>query len=304
MSLDGFDTILPFQVGAGLVRGRLVRLGPAVNAILAAHAYPPAVAELLAETLALAVVLAGALKYDGVFTLQAQGRGPVSLMVADVTSQGALRGYARFDAEAVAAAAPGAAPVPALLGDGYLAFTVDQGLKVERYQGIVDLSGDSLAECAETYFTQSEQLQTRMALASAAPAKGLGWRVAALMVQRMPGLQPGAPILVAEDADEAWRTAAVLMSSVTADELLDPALGGPALLRRLFHGEGLTVWEPRTLQARCRCSEQAVMRMLRSIPRGEIEDLRDESGRVSIACEFCGTTYAFGADELERAYMP
>ena len=101
MSLDGFDTILPFQVGAGLVRGRLVRLGPAVNAILAAHAYPPAVAELLAETLALAVVLAGALKYDGVFTLQAQGRGPVSLMVADVTSQGALRGYARFDAEAV-----------------------------------------------------------------------------------------------------------------------------------------------------------------------------------------------------------
>lgn len=303
MSVSGNDLILPFQVGGGAVRGRLVRLGPAVDSILDGHGYPPAVGALLAETLALAGVLAGALKYDGIFTLQAQGNGPVSLVMADVTSAGALRGYARYDADKLAAA-PEGAPVPTLLGGGYLAFTVDQGLKVDRYQGIVELTGSTLADCAKSYFVQSEQLDTEVKLVSRRPADGSGWHVAALMIQRMPGSQPGAPILTTEESHEAWRTAQVLMHSVTADEMLDWGLAPEMLAHRLFHAEGLQVWEGKALEARCRCSAEAVARMLRGIPRAEIEGLKDDSGKVVITCEFCRTDYAYGDDDLERVYMP
>ncbi len=296
------DLILPFQVGGGAVRGRFVRLGSAIDEILAGHQYPAPVATLLAETLALAAALAGSLKYDGIFTLQAQGDGPVSLVVADVTSQGALRGYARFDEERLAATT--GSTVPDLLGGGYLAFTVDQGLKIDRYQGIVALSGASLADCAKEYFTQSEQLDSEVLLASSPPQGEHGWRAAALMIQRMPGNQPGAPILTQDDSRETWRTATILMASLTPTEMLDPALPAPQLAWRLFHAEGLQAWEPRTLEARCRCSGDAVARMLRSIPRAEIEDLKDEAGKVVITCEFCRTNYAFGDDELELTYVP
>lgn len=293
------DLILPFQVAGGAVRGRLVRLGPAVTEILAGHAYPPAVGRLLSETLALAAVLAGSLKYDGVFTLQAQGNGPVSLLVADVTSAGDLRGYARFDAEALAQAAGDT--VPALLGTGYLAFTVDQGPKTERYQGIVELTGATLAECAKQYFTQSEQLDTEVMIASTPePAP----KAAALMIQRMPGSQPGAPILTVDESAEAWRTATILLASLTEAELLDPALDAGQVPYRLFHGEGLQMWEAKALRAQCRCSEGKIASALRSIPRAEIEALKDAAGQVAITCEFCRTVYAFDDQALERVYMP
>lgn len=305
MSLAADDLILPFQLAGGLVRGRLVRLGPAVQAILDGHDYPPRVGALLAETLALAGVLAGSLKYDGVFTLQAQGDGAVSLVVADITSDGAMRGYARFDAAKLALVAEGSAPVPALLGKGYLAFTVDQGLTVERYQGIVELTGDTLADCARNYFTQSEQLDSKVVLVSQAPTgDGGGWRSAALMIQRMPGNQPGGPILTTDDADESWRTAAVLMASVKDVEMLSTTLAGEVLLHRLFHAEGLTAWEAKALRAGCRCSLHGVEHMLQSIPRAEIAALKNEAGQVTITCEFCRTTYAFGDDDLDRVYMP
>lgn len=297
------DIILPFQTGGGAVRGRLVRLDASVDSILAGHDYPPRIGALMAETLALAAVLAGSLKYDGIFTLQAQGNGPVSLMVADVTSAGAMRGYARFDADALAKAADGD-PVPSLLGTGYLAFTVDQGLKVDRYQGIVELTGATLADCARAYFAQSEQLDTEVKLLSSPPADGAGWKVAALMIQRMPGSQPGSPILTAEESLEAWRTASILMHSVTAAEMLDWDLAPATLLHRLFHAEGLVFWDAKTLKAECRCSDQAVARMLRGIPRTEIESLRDDSGRVVVTCEFCRTAYAYGDSDLDKVYAP
>lgn len=303
VTADGDNVILSFQLASGLVRGRMVRLGSAVQTILDGHDYPPRVGALLAESLALAAVLAGSLKYDGIFTLQTQGDGPVSLVVADVTSDGALRGYARFDADQLAQAATGD-PVPNLLGKGYLAFTVDQGLKAERYQGIVELDGATLADCARSYLLQSEQLDSKVALVSQPSADGQGWRTAALMIQRMPANHSGAPILTSEDADEAWRTACILMASVTPAEMLAADLPGEHLLHRLFHSERLTVWEGKGLQARCRCSQHGVVRMLQSIPRAEIESLKDDAGKVSITCEFCQTTYAFGDEELDQAYMP
>ncbi|MBC7950519.1 MAG: Hsp33 family molecular chaperone HslO [Rhodospirillaceae bacterium] len=303
MNVSANDLILPFQIAGGAVRGRLVRLGPAIDAVLAGHGYPDAVGKLLAETLAMAGVLAGSLKYDGVFTLQAQGNGPVTLVMADVTSTGEIRGYARYDADKVAAAPAGDA-VPTLLGTGYLAFTVDQGPKTDRYQGIVELTGASLADCAKEYFAQSEQLDTEVVLASQAPIDGNGWKAGALMIQRMPGSQPGAPILTAEDSLEHWRTATILLGSLKHAELLDYSLPVQSIAYRLYHGEALQAWEPKALGFKCRCSRPKITSALQGIPRHEIASLKDERGEVTITCEFCGTVYAFDDEALERVYAP
>src|SRR6185312_696753 len=161
------DLVQPFQIEPFALRGRLVRLGPAIDSILTRHAYPGPVAAMLGEAIALAVALAGALKYEGVFTLQTKGDGPIKLMVADVTTAGAIRGYAQFDAGRIAASAASGAPVPRLLGAGYLALTVDQGEHTERYQGIVELQGGTLAECVHHYFRQSEQVEAALKVAVA-----------------------------------------------------------------------------------------------------------------------------------------
>ncbi len=165
------DLVQPFRIDPFALRGRLVRLGPALDHILSQHAYPEPVAAMLGEAITLAVVLAGALKYDGVFTLQTKGDGPIRLMVADVSTDGAVRGYAQYDQkklDAVARAAGDAGvelSVPRLLGGGYIAFTVDQGEDTDRYQGIVELAGATLADCAQHYFRQSEQIQAGIKLA-------------------------------------------------------------------------------------------------------------------------------------------
>jgi molecular chaperone Hsp33 len=295
------DSILPFQLDGGAVRGRLVRLGPALDAILADHGYPAEVGGLLAETLSLGAALAGSLKYDGIFTLQAQGNGPVSLVVADITSAGHMRGYARFDEDKLdAARGSSLSPVPRLLGTGYLAFTVDQGADTDRYQGIVELEGETLADCAHLYFRQSEQLDTAVKIV--ARQEDGRWSASALMIQRMPAAMPGAPIMTTELAEDAWRTAVVLMGSATEAEMLDPALEGERLLWRLFHAEQIVSFEPKALQARCRCSRDKVAGTLKSYPREEVESLRNDHGLVEATCEFCKTTYAFGQEDLDALY--
>jgi len=297
--MAGDDLLLSFQLTSGAFRGRLARLGGAIDGILAKHAYAPPVAALLAETVALAAVLAGALKYDGKFTLQAQGNGPVSLLVADVTSDGDLRGYARVDDDRLAGLRDDEGTLPGLLGTGYLAFTVDQGPDTDRYQGIVELAGASLADCVHEYFRRSEQIDSALKVAVRAPQSGGGWRAAGLLLQRMP--PSGAPILL-EDVDEAWRRAVILMSSATPPEMVDPALTGEALLWRLFHDDGLTVSTSRPLRARCRCSQSRVEGTLRSFPRHDVEEMKDETGRVVVTCEFCKTSYVFGHADLDGLY--
>ena len=167
-----WDRALPFQLDALGVRGRLVRLGPALDAIIERHGYPLAVARPLAEAMVLCAALATSLKYDGIFTLQTRGDGPIRLLVTDLTTDGALRGYAQFDSWKLAVALGGRqreAPegyVPKLFGHGRLAFTVDQGQHTQRYQGVVPLEGATLADCAHTYFRQSEQLPTGIKIAA------------------------------------------------------------------------------------------------------------------------------------------
>ena len=195
---DAWDSVLPFQLDALGVRGRLVRLGPSLDEIIERHHYPLAVARPLAEAMTLCAALATSLKYDGIFTLQISGDGPVRLLVTDLTTDGALRGYAQFDSWKLAIALGGSAEapdgyVPRLFGHGRLAFTVDQGQHTERYQGVVPLEGATLADCAHTYFRQSEQLPTGIKIAARRHERdGKGhWRAAALMVQEKPEFDAG-----------------------------------------------------------------------------------------------------------------
>jgi molecular chaperone Hsp33 len=302
----GGDFVLPFQLAALGVRGRAVRLGAVVDAILSRHDYPPAAAGLLGEALALGAALASSLKYDGIFTLQLRGDGPIRLMVIDVTSDGALRGYAQVDAGRLASALIGvpcddrsglpASPVPRLLGAGHMAFTVDQGPDTERYQGVVALDGATLADCAHHYFRQSEQLAAGLKLAVG--RDGERWRAAGLLLQALPSAQLVAE-LDAEEREDRWRKAVVLLGSATAGEMLDPALPVEGLLLRLFHEDGVRAFERRALRDQCRCSRERIDRVLRTIRRSELDELRDAGGRVVVTCEFCSTAYRYADADLD-----
>ncbi|MBI3514603.1 MAG: Hsp33 family molecular chaperone [Proteobacteria bacterium] len=303
------DVVQPFQIDAPGLRGRLVRLGASVDQVLSRHDYPEPVARLLGETLALAAALSGALKYDGVFSLQTKGDGPIRMMVADITTEGAMRGYAAFDEQALAdalasaAGAPLSAPVPRLLGRGHLAFTVDQGPDTERYQGIVELSGGTLADCVHHYFRQSEQLQAgiRLACGRAAASDGsVRWRAGALMLQRLPG-RASPDALDDDSADDDWRRSLLMMGSSTPAELIDPELTPDQLLFRLFHEDGVRVYAPHNVRAGCRCSRERVARMLRALPRDEIAELKIDDA-VIVTCEFCNSGYTFTDPQLAEIY--
>lgn len=289
------DVVQPFQIDGSRLRGRFVRLGGALDEILGRHDYPPAVARLLAETITLAVTLAGMLKYEGIFTLQTKGDGPIRLMVADVTSAGDLRGYAQFDPDRLPAGdAQPERPVPELLGTGYLAFTVDQGEHTDRYQGIVELLGDTLTDGVQHYFRQSEQIETGLRVA--VERRDGGWRGGALMIQRLPEEGGAAPRPGSGDEDD-WRRAMVLMSTATADEMTNPRLRANDLLFRLFHEDGVRVWPPGPLRPGCRCSRERVANVLASLPPEEVETLKVE-GKVSATCEFCSSAYEFDDADL------
>lgn len=297
------DLVQPFQIDPFRLRGRLVRLGPLLDEILTRHAYPEAVARLLGEAIALAAALAGALKYEGVFTLQTKGDGPINLLVADVTSGGAVRGYAQYDAEKLASAlgtTPSPESVPRLLGAGFLAFTVDQGEHTDRYQGIVELQGASLAECVHHYFRQSEQVEAgiKVAVAQVPGEDGtLHWRAGSLMIQRLP-LEGGSRRNEAEE--DGWRRAMILMSSSTSKELVDPALKPEGLLFRLYHEDGVRVYRRHRLAAECRCSRERVEQMLRMMPADELSAMKSD-GEVVVTCEFCSAAYGF--DERDMAVL-
>jgi molecular chaperone Hsp33 len=304
------ESALPFQLDALAVRGRLVRLGPALDAIIERHGYPLAVARPLAEAMVLCAALATSLKYDGIFTLQIAGDGPIRLLVTDLTTDGALRGYAQFDSWKLAVALGAGnseAPegyVPKLFGHGTLTFTVDQGQHTQRYQGVVPLEGASLADCAHTYFRQSEQLPTGIKIATARRVVDgtAHWRSAALMVQQMPEFEAGRVDVDREQREDDWRRAVILMASATEAEMLDPDLPAETLIHRLFHQEEPRQFARRPFAARCRCSRERIDRVLRSIKREELDDLRDSSGKVAVKCEFCSTEYIYDDRDLDRIY--
>ena len=283
------DIVAPFQVEGEPVRGRIVRLGPAVDEVLTRHAYPEPVANLLGEACALAALVGASLKFDGRLIIQAQGDGPVAYVVADYDTSGALRGYCRFDAERVAEVSRGFVRPGAgvLLGGGTFVMTVDQGPDMDRYQGVTPIEGETLALCAETYFAQSEQTPTRVRLAvgQADTGGGLRWRAGGILIQN-----------IAEDqargsTEDAWASAQAHFETIGEDELLDPTLTNATLLWRLFHEDGVRVFDSKALSGFCRCSREKIVGMLASFPPEERADMVEPDGRIHVTCEYCSRVY-------------
>jgi molecular chaperone Hsp33 len=309
------DTILPFQVEALELRGRVVRFGAAIDTILSHHRYPAPVAKLVGEATVLAVLLGSTLKFEGRFILQTQSDGPVRMLVINYTTPDKVRACARFDAERVAAAiASGKSSPGELLGHGHLAMTIDQGPDTARYQGIVALEGNDLECAAHEYFLRSEQIPTRVRLAVAqelrAGGAGARWRAGGLLLQFLPqsperarrrDLHPGdVPEGIELDEppeDDAWVEARSLVETVEDIELLDPQVSAEQLLYRLFHARGVRVFRVRDLRAKCSCSREGVERMLRSFPQDDRNDMV-ENGKITVTCEFCNATYVFEPMEV------
>ena len=294
LSIPNDDLILPFQAEHAEVAGRLAKLGPVVDTILSRHDYPEPVSKLLGEAVALTAILGAALKFEGKFILQASTDGPVDLLVADYQVPGALRGYARFSAERLAAL-PADGP---LLGEGHLAMTIDRGPDTERYQGVVPLQGGSLADAADTYFRQSEQLPTFIKLAVARHYRAgqserpWTWRAGGLLVQKLTREGGRRATRESDFAAEDWTRAKALAETVEDHELLDPMLPPDRLLYRLFHEEKVRAFRAVPLTSYCSCSEARVEELLR---RFSAEDLAEMvvDGKVSVTCEFCNRSYRF-----------
>ena len=306
------DSVLPFAVEPLDVRGRVVRLGPCVTHILEKHAYPAPVARLLGEALALTVLLGSSLKLQGRLQLQTRTDGAIDILVVDFDAPDKLRAYARFD-KARLADASRATPAQ-LLGRGHLAFTIDQGAEVSRYQGVVPLDGQGLEAAAHEYFAQSEQIPTliRLSVAQSITPAGSQWRAGGLMVQFLPtspdrrrvaDLAPGdVPAGVVRDEvaeDEAWREAKALAATIGDDELTDPTLSSERLLYRLFHERGVKVFEAHGVHDECRCSQDRILTMLRGFSAAERADMTGDDGIIGVTCEFCSTKRVFAPGELE-----
>ena len=308
------DTVLPFEIAALDLRGRLVRLGPAIDEILGGHNYPDPVAKLLGEAAVLTVLLGSALKFDGRFILQTQTDGPVRMLVVDFSTPGRVRACARFDAARVAAAIEaGKASSGDLLGRGHLAMTIDRGPEMSRYQGLVALEGGGLEDAAHEYFRRSEQIPTRVRLAvgeELSVGATRRWRAGGILLQFLPksperarvaDLDPGdAPagtptFAVAED--DAWVEGRSLIATVEDVELIDPSLSGERLVYRLFHERGVRVFRSTDVTAQCSCSRTGVEAMLRSFSQDD-RDHMVENGVISVTCEFCSANYRFAPEEV------
>jgi molecular chaperone Hsp33 len=289
----GFDRVLRFTLPDRNARGRVVRLGPVLDEILSAHAYPPSIKHLLAEALALAALLGSLLKEGaGQLTLQAQTEaGAVRLLACDYRG-GELRGYVQHDAEQVAALGPNP-PLFALFGRGYLAITFDLAAAGRRYQGIVPLEGDSLAEACEIYFAQSEQVPTLIRVGVRSGPKGCV--AGGLLVQHLAEGEEGRERLHVRMDHPHWAHVAALAGSVRHEELVDPALGLESIVWRLFHEEREVRVEPGQPVSRgCRCSIAHYRSVIAKFPEDERAAMRNEAGVIVVDCAFCSKAFEIG----------
>ena len=299
---QNFDTCVSFFIDNGAYQGRLIRMSSVLDTIIGKHCYPRPVAAVVAESTVLAAMLASTLKYEGLFTLQTLSNGAVSMVVVDVTSEGKIRACASFDEEhlkqnqELRKTSGEIEAAPHLMGKGHLAFTVDQGPNTELYQGIVDLQGKNLTECALRYFKQSEQIDTDLKLFLQAPEGESGsWLAAGIMLQKMPlkGGNESSP----EEMEEAWNEAKVFMESLTQDEVFDAELTSEQLLHRLFHANNLSISKCKNYSFGCRCSREKLLQTLSTFSEDDINAML-ENNKVTATCHFCSEKYVFDKGEL------
>ena len=307
------DTVLPFQLDASDMRGRVARLDGVLGGILGQHDYPPQVEALVAEMALLTALIGQTVKLRWKLSLQVQSKGAVRMIATDYyapTSEGepaSVRAYASFDADRLTDEAPFAQ-----VGEGYFAVLIDQGPDMEPYQGITPLTGGSISESAEAYFAQSEQLPTRFSLSfgkSSEPGIPEHWRAGGMMLQHMPKASPfakgdgdgallSASDLVEGDAGENWTRANVLLDTVDELEMIGPSIAPTDLLIRLFHEEGPRVFDTQPLRFGCTCSEDRVRESLAIYSARDLETMTTEDGRVTADCQFCGAHYDLDPETL------
>ncbi len=294
------DQVTVFQLDGQPVRGRAVKLGPALNSALnpgGKARYPEPVARLLGDAMMVGALVSQSLKFDGRLVVQCHGTndGAISLLIADCTTDGHIRGYARWDTDKLKEItldnrSPGA---DILLGGGTFSMTIDQGADMDQYQGIAAIEGESLSSCAEHYFNQSEQIPTRIQLACGQSIDETGphWVGAGMMIQKI------ADDEAREDATPPWETAQQLFATLTDAELIDPDVSTDTLLYRLFNEYGVRIAERHSVHAKCRCSRDRLLDTLKSFDAAALDDMA-EGGVISANCEFCATVYAFPLAEI------
>ncbi len=303
------DTVLPFQLDRADIRGRVARVDGVLDRVLAQHAYPAPIEELIAQAVLLTAMIGQTMKLRWKLSLQVRGKGAARLIATDYFAPGAdgaparIRAYASFDAERLSATEPAFAQI----GEGYLAILIHQGEDMQPYQGITPIAGQSLADCAEAYFAQSEQLPTRFATAlgrSTMPGRAEHWRAGGIMLQHMPkaspyakgdatgegGLLAAADLVHGEDAEN-WTRANALLDTVEELELIGPTVHPTDLLVRLFHEESPRVYDAQPVEFGCTCSEHKVRQSLSIYSAKDIRHMTTPEGTVTADCQFCGAHY-------------
>lgn len=302
------DSVLPFQLDASDIRGRVARLDGALDGILQQHNYPPVVEALVAEMALLTALIGQTIKLRWKLSLQVQTKGAVRMIATDYygpSEEGAparVRAYASFDEERLTDSAPFDQ-----LGEGYFAILIDQGKGMTPYQGITPIAGGSLARCAEAYFAQSEQIPTRFELSFGVSTEegAPHWRAGGVMLQHMPKASPAVTqdatgeggLLTASDvagdgeSGENWTRANVLLDTVEELELIGPSVSPDTLLLRLFNEEVPRVFDAQPVRFGCTCSEERVRQSLSIYSAKDIEKMTTDEGRVTADCQFCGAHY-------------
>lgn len=305
MSNTTHNEVTVFTVGGteealAPVRGRAVRLPDALQTALADR-YPEPVARLLGEAMIIGALVAQSLKFDGRLVVQCHGtnKGAVSLLMADCTTNGQIRGYARFDEDVLKTIMldsrnPGA---DVLLGDGTFSMTIDQGPDTDLYQGLAAVEGKRLSDCAEHFFKTSDQIPTMMRLAVGQELGETGplWTGGGIMIQRIAGDDARG------ETGDVYQTATALMSTVTEAELIDPDLPMETLLFRLFNEDGARVLDRSSVSAECRCSRERLQATLQSFDDTAIADMADADGNIRASCEFCDVEFVFPMADVETA---
>lgn len=308
------DTVLPFQLDASDMRGRVARLDGVLDGILKQHNYPQAVEALVAEMTLLTALIGQTMSLRWKLSLQVQSKGPVRMIATDYYAPekegepARIRAYASFDEERVTDGAPFEQ-----VGEGYFAILIDQGEGTQPYQGITPLAGTSLSQCAEAYFAQSEQLPTRFSLSfgkSSEPGRPEHWRAGGVMLQHMPKASPFAAqgegtgeVLTAEDLvsgdeQEQWNRVNMLLATVEDLELIGPSVSPTELLLRLFHEEQPRVYDTQAVRFGCTCSEDRVRQSLSIYSAKDIATMTTDEGRVTADCQFCGAHYDLDPAEV------